>query len=75
MEKYIDKSTIFYTSTLISVFVLLFYIGSIHEKDVWADSVIGTINVGTAPVGVAYDSNDGRVYIANQGSNTVSVIN
>ena len=43
-------------------------------KQVWADSVIANITVGTNPYGVAYDSNDGRVYVANSGSNTVSVI-
>ncbi len=41
----------------------------------WADSVVDTINVGVGPFGVAYNSNNNDVYVANTGSNTVSVIN
>src|SRR3954453_12530627 len=37
-------------------------------------SVISTIPVGSSPFGVAVDPNYGLVYVANAGSNTVSVI-
>src|SRR5438552_305891 len=36
--------------------------------------VVTTIPVGSYPAGVAYDSANGYVYVANQGSNTVSAI-
>jgi YVTN family beta-propeller protein len=35
---------------------------------------VATIPVGTAPFGVAADALTGAVYVANTGSNTVSVI-
>ena len=37
-------------------------------KQVWA------VPVGNGPTGVAYDSKDGRMYVANLYSNSVSVI-
>ncbi len=40
----------------------------------WADSVITTIPVGNYPIGVAYDSHDGRVYVTNYVSRSISVI-
>ena len=36
---------------------------------------LGTIAVGTGPVGVAYSPSNDRIYVANYGSNNVSVIN
>ena len=65
---------------ILSTFViLLLYLSNTHLfegiKQVWADSVISTIPVGNNPVGVAYDSGDGRVYVTNYDSpGTVSVI-
>ena len=40
-----------------------------------ASTPIVTIPVGTAPVDLAYDSGKGEVFVANQGSYNVSVIN
>ncbi len=39
-----------------------------------ADSVTSTVTVGTNPEGVAFDSTNGYIYVANSGSGTVSVI-
>jgi YVTN family beta-propeller protein len=39
-----------------------------------ADSVIATIGVGSTPVGVAFDSINGNLYVTNFSDNTVSVI-
>ena len=39
-----------------------------------AQTVVATVNVGIAPFGLAYDSAKGEVFVANFGSNTVSVI-
>ena len=36
--------------------------------------MIATIGIGFLPSDIAYDSDDHRMYIANSGSNTVSVI-
>ncbi len=38
-------------------------------------SVIGSVQVGSLPSGVVYDSRNGYVYVANNYANTVSVIN
>jgi YVTN family beta-propeller protein len=40
----------------------------------WADSVIKTITVGTGPYGDLFDPANGNIYVANVGSNSVSVI-
>src|SRR5205823_6460571 len=37
-------------------------------------TVVATVLVGNAPSGVAYDSGNGYIYVANNGANTVSVI-
>ncbi len=45
-------------------------------KQAWADSVIDNIiHVGTSPFDIVYDSDNGEMYIADAGSNTVYVIN
>ncbi len=60
--------------------ILLLYLSNTflfeNIKHVWADSVIATLPVGTAPLGVAYGPDDSRVYVDNFFSNpgTVSVI-
>jgi len=41
---------------------------------VHADAVNGTVSVGGAPWGVAYDSAKGEIFVANSGGNTVSII-
>lgn len=38
------------------------------------NAVVATVPVGAAPLGVAYDSGTGDVYVTNEGSNNVSVI-
>ncbi len=39
-----------------------------------AEAVTGSIPVGTSPTGVAVNPETGRIYVANRGSNTVTVI-
>jgi len=39
------------------------------------DTVTHTVSVGTAPVDTLVDANGGDVYVVNQGSNSVSIIN
>jgi uncharacterized repeat protein (TIGR02543 family) len=39
-----------------------------------ANSVIATVPVGTRPVGIAYDPNNGNVYVANGTAASVSVV-
>ena len=41
---------------------------------VGANSVIATVPVGTRPVGIAYDPNNGNVYVANGTAASVSVV-
>ncbi len=36
--------------------------------------VVATVTVGNGPIGVAYDSTQGEVFVANNGASTVSVI-
>ena len=39
------------------------------------NTVIDTITVGSGPVGVSFDSSNGYIYVTNEASNNVSVIN
>ncbi|MGI0073559.1 MAG: YncE family protein [Nitrosotalea sp.] len=39
-----------------------------------ANTVVATIPVGTQPIGVAYDSAKGEIFVTNDGSDNVSVI-
>jgi YVTN family beta-propeller protein len=43
-------------------------------ESAWADSVIKTITVGTGPYGDLFNPDNGYIYVANQFSNSVSVI-
>ncbi|HET6975276.1 MAG TPA: YncE family protein [Pyrinomonadaceae bacterium] len=61
-----------YSSVPVLLLVLLF--GSIGQKTVKADTVIQSIAVGSTPMDVAVSPSGDRVYVTNQGSNTVSVI-
>ncbi len=54
--------------------VLMILLVSSAANTVYADSVRATVTVGANPRGVAFDSANGDVYVANLGSNTVSVI-
>ena len=61
------------------VLLLLFALSgvwvSIHPQSAAAaPTVISTISVGTAPVGVGVNSSTNRIYVANYNSNSVSVI-
>ena len=38
------------------------------------NAVVATVNVGTGPLGIAYDSDRGEIFVANSDNNTVSVI-
>ncbi len=42
--------------------------------DTASNKVIGTIHVGTAPVGIAYNPTNKKAYVVNRGDNTVSII-
>jgi YVTN family beta-propeller protein len=44
-------------------------------KNSQSNPVISNIRVGSGPYGIAYDSSNGYVYVANWNSNNVSVIN
>ncbi len=65
---------------IVSTFaILLLYLSNTflfdNMEQIWADNyVIASIPVGYNPCGVAYDPDDGRVYVANEGSSSVSVI-
>ena len=38
------------------------------------NTVVGTIFVGSGPIDIAFNSNNGFLYVANLASNTVSVV-
>ena len=48
---------------------------SISVIDTVANKVIGTIDVGDNPVGVAFNPDGTKAYVSNYGSNDISVIN
>jgi hypothetical protein len=54
------------------IFTVIFALSVAHAAH--AVGVIGTIPVGTWPLGVAYDSGKGEIFVTNEISNTVSVI-
>ncbi len=43
-------------------------------KSAWADSVIKTIDVGRGANSIAFNPANNDIYVTNQGSNTVSII-
>ena len=54
---------------ILTIFSILLAANSIHAIEVTA-----TVPVGSAPVAAVYDSGKGEVFVANAGSNSVSVI-
>lgn len=58
---------------LVPVFLALVLFG-IGQTTVKADTVIQSVAVGSTPMDVAVSPSGDRVYVTNQGSNTVSVI-
>ncbi len=62
-------------SNTVSVISTFLDVGSMDGNRVGVvPTVVSTVNVGTRPTDVGYDSGNGYVYVANLGSNTVSVI-
>jgi YVTN family beta-propeller protein len=57
---------------LVLLFIVIFVLSAIN--DVHALGVTATIPVGKAPMGVAYDSAKGEIFVTNGQDNTVSVI-
>jgi YVTN family beta-propeller protein len=70
------KSSTFVKFLLLSILCLALSLSTIINsiKQANADSVIGTITVGTGPYGAIYDPANGYIYTANVFSNSVSVI-
>lgn len=60
---------------VVSVLLALFLTGVIGQTVAKADTVVQSIAVGSTPIDVAVSPSGDRVYVTNQGSNTVSVIN
>ena len=59
---------------LVPVLVAILLFGGIGQTAVNADTVIQSVAVGSTPIDVAVSPSGDRVYVTNQGSNTVSVI-
>jgi YVTN family beta-propeller protein len=60
------------TVLLIGTLTALPMVSYYHQ--VYAQTVIATIDVGVNPIGVAVNPTTNRIYVANDGDNTVSVI-
>jgi YVTN family beta-propeller protein len=60
--------------TLYPLVAVLLIFGGIGQTAVKADTVIQSVAVGSTPIDVAVSPSGDRVYVTNQGSNTVSVI-
>ena len=54
------------------IFIVVFALSAVNEAH--AVGVTATITVGSYPLGIAYDSGNGEIYVANSASDTVSVI-
>lgn len=59
---------------LVPVLVAILLFGVVGQTAVKADTVIQSVAVGSTPIDVAVSPSGDRVYVTNQGSNTVSVI-
>ncbi len=59
---------------LVPVLLVILLFGGIGHTTVKADTVIQSVAVGSTPMDVAVSPSGDRVYVTNQGSNTVSVI-
>ncbi|NDB47398.1 MAG: YncE family protein [Nitrososphaeria archaeon] len=75
----ISSKIVHMKNLILSITLIAILAGSvIPYNSVSASPPIGTvtttINVGGAPRGMAFDPNNGNIYVANSGSNTVSVI-
>ncbi len=57
------------------LFVLIVCVFATTLPAAWAQTLVGTVTVGTTPVGVAINPATNKIYVANQGSNNVTVIN
>ena len=57
---------------LVFKFIVIFALSAAHS--VYAIGVVGSINVGKYPEGVAYDSGKGEIFVINWDSSSVSVI-
>lgn len=53
---------------------ILYAITPLIPSIVYADSLIGTIPVGQFPYGAVYDPDNSRIYVADYGQGSVSVI-
>src|SRR2546427_7756009 len=67
------SSTHLIKTNLVATWVILILVLSI-AGGVRADSVAATVPVGPSPFALAFDPMNGDVYVANEGSHTVSVI-
>lgn len=59
---------------LVPVLLVILLFGGIGQTAVKADTVIQSVAVGSTPMDVAVSPSGDRIYVTNQGSNTVSVI-
>ena len=71
---YSRKSKALLISSIIIATSLLAAVPPFIPRATAAESVVATISVSSGPEGVAVNPNTNRVYVANQNSNTVSVI-
>ncbi len=62
------------TQTMVECTVTNYDSNTVSVIDTSTNTVIANITVGSQPLGAAYDPDDGRVYVANDADNTVSVI-
>ena len=68
-----NKSRLLKAGILLTVFIVFILVSNSPAS--YAYTLLTSIQVGTSPEAVAFDSATGNVYVANYGSNTVSVIN
>ncbi|HET6590999.1 MAG TPA: PKD domain-containing protein [Candidatus Nitrosocosmicus sp.] len=59
---------------IIIVLVITLSTLSLDSNVVWADKMIDTIAVGDNPLGIAYNPDNGNMYVAHSGPHSVSVI-
>ena len=72
MHVKMNKHGVLILSIIIPIFLLTSL--SINALPAYADAVIGTVNVGSNPISVDINTSTNKIYVANRGDNTVTVI-
>ncbi|MDN5845927.1 MAG: hypothetical protein L0H53_06600 [Candidatus Nitrosocosmicus sp.] len=64
----------FFSILLVTLVFSYAYSGASGFDLAWADYAVTTVNVGNSPRALEFNPSNNNIYVANQGSNSISVI-